>query len=205
MWKYLKYFVPAICPIIWALYVFVLRNMFSYRLTDTVLIISGTCMLLFGAIWYLFYSKPQHRFTPAIIISLVFTLSPLFLRATSLVDIDYMAKWWLDRPLFVWQICLGLLILAFFYLLRFYFRPAQDPFSVLKLLIILLVVILAIVNFLFIDDDTTLTFSAVTVISLLSILPVVHIFDMLFWEGKMKREKENINSLDDLIEKISGS
>ena len=70
---------------------------------------------------------------------------------------------------------------------------------------VLLVVILAVVNFLFIEDETTLTFSAVTIISLLSLLPVVHIFDMLFWEGKMKREEENINSLDDLIEKISGS
>ena len=205
MWKYLKYFVPAICPIIWAIYVFILRNMFSYRLTDTVLIISASFMLLFGAIWYLYHTKPKHRFSPAILLALGFTLSPVFLRATSLVEIDFMEKWWLDRPLFVWLTSLGLLITALFYLLRFYFRPAQDPFSVLKLLMVLLVVILAVVNFLFIEDETTLTFSAVTIISLLSLLPVVHIFDMLFWEGKMKREEENINSLDDLIEKISGS
>ncbi|MEL6253532.1 MAG: hypothetical protein AAFR87_16105 [Bacteroidota bacterium] len=179
--------------------------MFSYRLTDSVLFVSGSCMILFGAIWYLIHTKPGHRFSPAIIFGLVLTLSPVFLRATSLVDIDFMTILWLNRPLFVWLISLGLLVTAIFYLLRFYFRPAQDPFSVLKLLMILLVVILAIVNFLFIEDETTLTFSAVTIISLLSLLPVVHIFDMLFWEGKMSRKKKDLNSLDDLIEKISGS
>ncbi|MEM8889840.1 MAG: hypothetical protein AAGD28_17830, partial [Bacteroidota bacterium] len=81
MWKYLKYFVPAICPLVWAIYVFVLRNMFSYRLTDSVLFVSGSGMILFGAIWYLFHTKPGHKFSPAIILGLVLTLSPVFLRA----------------------------------------------------------------------------------------------------------------------------
>ncbi|MEM6804351.1 MAG: hypothetical protein AAF696_23320, partial [Bacteroidota bacterium] len=92
-----------------------------------------------------------------------------------------------------------------FYILRFYFRPKQDVFAVLKLLLVLLFTILAIVNLTLIEDENTHIFSAITFLILSLLLPGIHTLDMVLWEKQQSKKQQNMETLDDLIDKISGN
>lgn len=157
-----------------------------------------------GATWYLIFSKKGHRFTVLISLALFGGVLIFLLRAMRWVEVGYINQLFWGKSIGIWYFCAGASLASALYMVRFYMKPVQDIFSIIKLLIVLLSTILLGVNVFFIEDQKIITFSVTTILFLLLILTILHITDMIIWERKNLNEISELNTLDNMIEEISG-
>lgn len=208
MWKYLKYFVPIISAII--ILVFAGFYGINYgknsELSKQAVWIFLVCFLFFSISWYLFTSKPEHKFSYLIIFLFFLLICPSLILSVSTNEQSFLKKILIDEGGNLGYMCLISLLLAFVYSLRFYFKTVQDVYSILKLLLVLTTVILSIVFFLeLIEDIRIKSYLGITIFSLLLLSTVIHIVDMIHWERNKEKEINSQDSLNSLIDQISGN
>jgi len=205
MWRYLKYFVPIILSIIVIISVFLFPLSGDVDLEEIYRVSITIGCVFFGAIWFLYQSKPSHKFTLHIAGAISLFVLPFIIL---IVDVDYnfyMTNLISDNDNFrTSYFSLVLICLIILYCLRFYAKDRQDIFSLLKLLLILTSLILTIILFFEVLDDAVLDNIGMTVLILTIFLTLLHIIDMIIWEKNRKVSPQKTNELEELIDQISG-